>query len=352
MMRTRWTEGWTTARATVARRLFIDRQAAFWRRELRDARARVVEVIAETADTRTFVLEPHAGWRRHRAGQHTTIEVEIDGVRLRRCYSISSAPDDPRVAITVKRQRGGRVSGWLHDHLRAGDRVALAAAAGRFVLPSPRPEQLLFVSGGSGMTPIMSMLRQLASDDALDDVILVHYARRRDDVIFGDELEAMASRGLRLVFHYSDGGTLFDEARLATAVPDFAARATFLCGPLGLMERVDRMWQAAGAAERLRRERFGGVALTPAASDARVEVRLERSGRRVSADPARPLLDQLEAAGVRPPFGCRIGVCHTCQCTKRSGTVENLLTGALSTADDDEIQLCISAPRTDVELGL
>lgn len=351
-MRTRWAHGLTTARATLARRLFIDRQAAFWRQELRDTRARVVDVIAETADAKSFVLEPRAGWQGHQAGQHTTIEVEIDGVRLRRCYSISSAPDEPRVAITVKRQPGGRVSGWLHDHLRAGDRLAMAPAAGRFVLPTPRSDKLLFVSGGSGVTPIMSMLRQLAGEDALGEVILVHYARRRDDVIFGEELEEMTARGLRLVLHYSDGGALFDEARLAAAVPDFAARATFLCGPVGLMERVDRMWQAAGAAERLWRERFGGVALTPAASGARVEVRLERTGRRVSADPARPLLEQLEAAGVRPPFGCRMGICQTCRCTKRSGTVENLLTGARSSADDEEIQLCISAPRTDVELGL
>src|SRR5687768_8137938 len=120
---------------TVSRRLFLDRQAAFWldqllpTRSLREIRARVVEVIDETPDTRTFVLRPNRRWRGHRAGQHTTVEVEIDGVRHRRCYSISSAPSDPRLAITVKRVAGGRVSPWLHEHVRPGHVLRLGPAA-------------------------------------------------------------------------------------------------------------------------------------------------------------------------------------------------------------------------------
>jgi ferredoxin-NADP reductase len=121
---------------TLARRLFLDRQASFWLRQvdptwsLADIRARVVEVIDETADTRTFVLRPNRHWRGHRAGQYTTVEVEIDGVRMRRCYSISSAPSDTRLTITVKRVAGGRVSPWLHEHLRPGHVLGLRPAAG------------------------------------------------------------------------------------------------------------------------------------------------------------------------------------------------------------------------------
>src|SRR5690349_18201893 len=122
-IRTRIEAGLAAGRRTAARRLFVDRQAAFWRGELRDRRARIIDVIVETRDTKTFVLQPPASWRGHRAGQYTTIEAEVDGVRLRRCYSISSAPGDPWVAITVKRLPGGRVSGWLHERARIGDRL-------------------------------------------------------------------------------------------------------------------------------------------------------------------------------------------------------------------------------------
>src|SRR5262245_38047151 len=112
-MRNQVTAKVTARGARVARRLFLDRQAAFWRRQLWDERARVLEVVAETADARTFVLRPPPCWGGHRAGQYTLVDVEIDGVRVRRCYSISSAPGDGTVAITVKRVPGGQVSNWL-----------------------------------------------------------------------------------------------------------------------------------------------------------------------------------------------------------------------------------------------
>ncbi|MCA9675447.1 MAG: hypothetical protein KC464_10465, partial [Myxococcales bacterium] len=197
------------ATRALSRGLFLDRQAAFWIGQVdptwspREVRARVVEIIDETPDTRTFVLQPNHHWRGHRAGQHTTIEVEIDGVRVRRCYSISSAPSPARrLAITVKRVPDGRVSSWLHDELCPGDVVGLGAAAGDFVLPEPRPAGgLLLLSGGSGITPVMSMLRDLDARGAVDDVVFVHHARSRDHVIFGAELEAIAARrpGLRLL---------------------------------------------------------------------------------------------------------------------------------------------------------
>jgi ferredoxin-NADP reductase len=349
--------GWTAGASTAARRLFLERQSAFWRRELRDPRARVVAIIAETRDTKTFVLQPPAGWRRHRAGQYAMVEIEVDGVRLRRCYSLSSAPGDPHVAITVKRLPGGRVSGWLHDRARIGDALGLGPAAGHFVLPTPTPEKLLFLSGGSGITPITSMLRQLARQGDLREVVLVHCARTRDDIIFRAELEALAAThgGLRLVWCLSDdptGSGRLDEGRLAQLIPDFAARATFLCGPPGLMASVERMWQAAGAGERLRRERF--VAKPPAAraSDARVRVRLSESARDLVANTSGTLLEQLEQSGVRPPYGCRIGICHTCKRRKHAGTVLNLTTGVASSELDEDIQLCISAPLSDVELSL
>ncbi|MGB5812160.1 MAG: ferredoxin reductase, partial [Polyangiales bacterium] len=245
---------WKRAGSAMAERLFLDRQAEFWVGELdpvlslRELRATVVEVIDETRDTKTFVLRPNAAWRGHRAGQYTSVEVEIDGVRTRRCYSISSAPGEALVSITVKRVPDGRVSTWLHDTVRVGHMLRLGDAAGDFVLPAPMPAKFLLLSGGSGITPVMSMLRELGARDAIRDVVFVHHARSRADVIFGDELAGLAARhaGLRLVLCLDDdasGPRGFDETHFAKLVPDFRERSTFLCGPKPLMDRAERLWE-------------------------------------------------------------------------------------------------------------
>ncbi len=357
---------WKTSRSTVAARLFLDRQADYWMgqldpaRSLSEGRARVLDVIDETSDTKTFVLRPNARWRGHRAGQYATVDVEIDGVRARRCYSISSAPGAAHVAITVKHVPGGRVSGWMHQHVHRGDVLRLGLADGDFVLPAPAPARLLLLSGGCGITPVMSILRDLAARDAIDDVVFVHHARRRADVIFAAELDELAERhpGLRLCICLDDDASAprgFDEARFTRLVPDFAERSTFLCGPAPLMDRVERLWQSSGASAPLLRERFVAAPMltaTQPANDVSVQVRLTRSQRGVVAAGAGSLLDQLERAGERPMHGCRMGVCHTCKCTKRSGAVLNLRTGQVSREPDEEIQLCISVPQSDLELDL
>jgi ferredoxin-NADP reductase len=356
---------WQRIRGALARRLFLDRHAEFWLREVNPAwslgavRARVMDVVEETTDVKTFVLRPNARWRGHRAGQYTVVEVEIDGVRVRRCYSISSAPADPFLSITVKRLPGGRVSGWLHDHVRRGDVLRLQPAAGEFVLPEPPSAALLMLSGGSGITPVMSMVRDLASRGAVRDVVFVHCARSRTDVIFRGALDELCARhpGLRLALCLDDDPARpgrFGEAELRRLVPDFAERETFLCGPAGLMERVERLWESVGAAGRLRRERFVSAAVPSESAGEALEahVRLTRSGRSLTATGSSPLLEQLERAGERPAYGCRMGICQTCKCRKKSGVVRNIVTGAVSSEPDEDIQLCISVARSDLELVL
>jgi ferredoxin-NADP reductase len=281
-------------------------------------------------------------------------------VRLSRCYSLSSAPADPLLRITVKRAPKGRVSRWLHERVRPGDVLRLGAAAGEFVLPAVPPERLLFVTGGSGVTPAMSILRDLDARDAVGDVVLVCYARSRRDAIFGGELRELAGRRgrLRLVQMFDDQSGAFSEAQLGAAVPDFAERATWLCGPPGLMARVERMWDEAGARARLTRERFvlpSPAAPVDAAAGGGCEahlVALARSGRRRAVRDGAALLDELERAGERPKHGCRMGICKSCTSTKRAGTVRNLVTGAVSSERDEEIQLCISGALSDLELAL
>jgi ferredoxin-NADP reductase len=342
----------------------MDRHASFWLRELDpirsldEIRAEVIEIIEETADVKTFVLRPNARWQHDRAGQFTAVEVEIDGVRTRRCYTISSSPGASRPTITVKRTIGGRVSNWLHDHARPGDVLALSPASGDFVLPEPPPQKLLLVSGGSGITPVMSMLRDLDRRDAVGDVVFVHYARSSRDVIFAEELREIAARHPRLRVHIrlDDAASpgLFSEDEVRRLVPDFTERDTFLCGPPGLMERVEQLWKSHGIADRLRRERFVSAIVASANVEGgiRSQITLVRSGRRIEAESSRMLLDELERAGERPASGCRMGICRTCRCRKRSGMVENSLTGEVSSEPDEDIQLCISRPRSDVTLEL
>jgi len=341
---------------TAARRFFLDRHAAFWLRELDpvlsldEIRAEVVAVIDETADVKTFVLRPNARWRGHRAGQFTTIEVEIDGVRTRRCYSLSSNPGDPRPTITVKRTPDGLVSNWLHENVKPGDVLTLSPAAGEFVLAEPAPAKLLLFSGGSGITPVMSMLRDLDAREAVGDVVFLHYARSENDVVFGRELAEVAARRPTLRVVVRTG--LFTEQDVAVLVPDFAERETFLCGPPALMERVEGLWSKQGIRSRLRHERFVMAAPSVSTDGASARITLSRSGRAVEANAANVLLDDLERAGERPASGCRMGICMTCKCRKVRGTVQNRLTGEISSAPDEDIQLCISHPRSDVTLEL
>jgi ferredoxin-NADP reductase len=345
------------ARRTAARRFFVDRQTGLWRSELAwlglrsREHARITASIDETPDTRTLVLEPPRGWVPHRPGQWTRVEIELAGVRTSRCYSLSSAPHDPELRITVKRVPNGRVSGRLHA-LRVGDALRISPAEGQFVLPT-HSARLLLLSGGSGITPMRAMWRALLESDAVD-VVIVHHARTRADVIFAAELDALAKRrGFRVVVRLDDEHARpgFDEAALRTAVPDLEEREVFVCGPPAMMQRVEAM-----GLPRLHVERFVG-APRPAADPDATEVlvtlggRASPSGRTLPARTDGTLLDQLEAAGERPASGCRMGLCRTCSCLKRSGTVRHAISGAISDAPDEIIQLCVSVPCTDVELG-
>lgn len=316
-------------------------------------KARVQDVISETADVKTFVLRANRRWPQFTAGQHVGIVVEIDGVRCERRYSISSAPAGGRtLAVTVKRQPGGRVSTWLHDRIAAGDVLELAAPAGDFVLPNPPPPSILMLSAGSGITPLMSMVRTLAAEPVATSVRFVHVTRDRDAAIFGSELRALAASSPWLDVHVHDSTKdgRFDGAAVARYAPDWAERTTFLCGPAGFMAARRAEWTAAGVEARLQTESFGAGTL--AADDTAAEVRCATSERVFTTDGTTSLLVAAERAGLRPRSGCRMGICHTCSCVLRSGAVENLRTGEIVREPGARVQLCIGRARGDVTLDL
>ncbi len=352
-----------TARA-LTRRVAQSRQVDFWMRELSPAwslttvRARVVDVFAETHDVSTFVLAPNALWPGHRAGQFVHVEVDVDGVKMHRCYSLSSAPGDPRLTITVKRVPGGRVSSWLHDHVRCGDVLGLSMPSGEFV--APEADRLLLLSGGSGVTPVMSILRDLARRRGLDDVVFLHAARSERDIAFEAELSALAAanEGLRLAFfrdNENPASGRLDAAKLRALVPDFEERLTMLCGPAPMMDSLSSLWVDSDLSHRLKTERFAparSLEILPDSVHTPVRLTLVRSGRVVTTNLAGSLLEQLESEGERPESGCRMGICNTCACRKQTGIVENMVTGEISTEPNETIRLCVSRAKTNVELAL
>jgi ferredoxin-NADP reductase len=296
---------------------------------------------------------------------------------MRRCYSISSgasAPGLQRIAITIKRVPGGRVSTWFHERVEAGDVIDIGAPAGEFVVDETPdemvmdvPRRLLFVAGGSGITPVMAILRDLERNNRLHDVVVIHAARTDEDAIFGRELAGMAGVrqiahrddhrdeiARRLIAHRDAHDGFLDAASLARHVPDLATREVYVCGPPPLIDLVTAVATAAGAP--VHHERFVAPSPrspAPAINDntaAPVAIRLR--GRSLAVAGTAPLLAELERAGERPAHGCRIGICNTCRCRKVSGTVEDLRTGAVSSAPDEDIRLCVSRARSDLELAL
>lgn len=309
-----------------------------------DLRGRVVDVRPEAGDAVTVVLRPGAGWRGHVPGQYVRVGLDVDGVRRWRSYSLTSTPsaEDGHISITAKRVPDGIVSAHLAQQLRPGDLVHLDQACGDFVLPEHAPGKVLFITGGSGVTPVMGMLR--SGKDRLRDVVLVHSERSAAGVIFGAELRALAAGGrLRLVEQHTDESGRLDVGRLSELVPDLAERETWACGPSGLLDAVEEHWSTAGLADRLHTERFRTELAEPGEGGT---VRFTGTDTVVEADGGTSVLDAGEAAGVLMPSGCRMGICFSCVLPMREGAVRDLRTGEVTTAapgDGVLVQTCISA---------
>ncbi|WP_193046022.1 ferredoxin reductase [Mycolicibacterium baixiangningiae] len=315
---------------------------------LGEARAKVVAVRRQTSRSVTLTLEPNHVFTGFRAGQRINLTVEVDGRRRTRCYSPTSAEGADLIELTVGRHDGGLVSTYLCDHARPGMVVGLDSVGGDFTLPADRPRRILFVSGGSGVTPVLSMLRTLQADGADLDVGFIHYARSAAEACYREELAAMPD--VRVLHGYTrdTAGTdlhgRFCAEHLAAALPDADAdTAVFVCGPPALVDAV-RAVRPDVRAESFVPPTFSGISSGGQVSfaDSGVEV----------TDDGRPLLEQAEAAGLTPESGCRMGICHSCTRRKTSGVVKNLITGAVSGVDSEDVQICVSAPVGDVEIAL
>lgn len=325
-----------------------------WERPL----AKVLARRVEARDTVTLVLRPNRHVGGFAPGQHVSVTVSVNGVRLTRSYSPSWL-GRRRMAITVKKMPGGKVSEWLTECCDEGDVLEIGPAFGDMTQPSLERPWLL-VAAGSGITPMMSLLRAAATlERPLPPITLLYWARTRADLCFGRELDQLAARlpsltVQRLLTRESvllpeERSGRPDETLLRALVPDLAAQQAYVCGPAGFVATVRTLLE--GAVATCQAEAFSLPDVSVVEGQP-VQVTLARSGRVLSVPAGAPLLAALEARGERPAHGCRMGICNTCVCGKLAGTTGDLLGGGLSQEPMGAMKLCVSTARTDTTLDL
>lgn len=334
-----------------------------------------VAVRDETHDTSSFVFAaPEPRRFDFLPGQFMTFAFQIDGHEVPRCYTIASAPTRPdRIAITVKRQPGGTVSPWLHATMRPGTKVAVAGPMGAFCAPPEAPGKRLLLSGGSGVTPLMSMARAAYDLGAAADMVFVHAARSPADILFRAELAAMARHwpSLRTAFvcETDSPGEAWPGHRgrlslpmLRLMAPDLLEREVFCCGPAPFMAAVRAMLTAAGFDPgRYREESFNFAELPEPVREDVIEAEAEvlpagfsvqftRSGRTILCPPTSTVLDAARAAGLRLPSSCTKGMCGTCKSCMVSGRVDMQHAGGIRQREIDAgmVLLCCSRPLADL----
>ena len=329
-----------------------------------EARARIVAVRHTTPRSVTLTLEPNRAFSGFRAGQHINLSVEIDGRRRTRPYSPASAETDRYIELTVGRHDGGLVSNFLFERARAGMVVGLDSVGGDFTLPGSPVDQILFISGGSGITPVMSMLRTLRVQRYAGEIVFIHYARSAEEACYRAELAdiagvlpnvtvlqsySAASAGSDLKGRFAAEHLAAAGFRRTSSLPAGRttpkSQAVYVCGPPSLTEAVRQHCPNAIT------ESFVPPVFDLAAESSGGRVTFANSGVEVTDD-GRPLLDQAEAAGLTPESGCRMGICFSCTRRKTGGAVRNVITGAVSSAEEEDVQICVSAPVGDVALSL
>ena len=322
-----------------------------------ELRGRIERIEKETEEARTILIKPGWAWPGHKPGQYLRIGVVVDGVHHWRAYSLTSDPDreDGYISITPKLVKEGKVSPFFVEKAKAGGIVRLGGVEGTFVLPDQLPEKLLFITAGSGITPVMSMLRSIARRDAMNDVVHLHSARSEDDAIFGDQLRELDERheGYRLHLQLTGEHGRLTPDHFEELCPDWDEREAFICGPAEMLDAMEEHWERDGDCDRLHMERF-----QPIIGEGDAEhgeggtIRFTDSDLEAESDGSQPILVAGEEAGATLPFGCRMGICHTCVGKLCSGKIRDLRTGEVSGSEGEMIRTCVNAPEGPVEIAL
>ena len=323
----------------------------------RELRGRVERIESETPEAATVLIKPGYRWGGHEPGQYLRIGLDIKGVRHWRAYSLTSDPARPGglISITVKGVDPGRVSPYLVRRGRPGTIVSLGGVEGEFRLPDPLPEKLLFISAGSGITPIMSMLRHLDQSGQLGDAVLLHSARREDEVIFGAELRSLGEHHERFELHeqHTAQHGRMGPSDLDRLCPDWRERQMFISGPTEMLDAFTEHYQRHDLVDRVHMERFQPkLGLGDGEEGEGGKIKFLKSDCEAESDGTVPILVAGEQAGLELPYGCREGICHTCVGELRTGLVRDLRNGKVHGQEGEVIRTCIHAPEGPIELEL
>ena len=322
-----------------------------------ELRGRIERVQRETDDAVTVYIKPGWEWPSHEPGQYVRIGFVVDGVHHWRAYSLTSDPGRPDglISITPKLVEEGTVTPWLVREAQPGTIVRLSDVEGTFRLPEALPDRLLFISAGSGITPIMSMLRDLDRRGALGDVVHLHSARTREDVIFGAQLRDMAARhpGFRLHEQLTGVHGRIRPEQLEDLCADWREREAFLSGPADMLDAMTEHWERAGDRDRLHLERFQPII---GQGDGELgdggTISFLTSAIEAQSDGTQPILVAGEEAGATLPYGCRMGICHTCVGKLCTGKIRDLRTGKVSGSAGEIVRTCVNAPEGPIEIAL
>ncbi|MBV2186580.1 MAG: hybrid-cluster NAD(P)-dependent oxidoreductase [Rhizobium sp.] len=340
----------------------------------REHRLECVAVTPEAPDVMTFTFRPDrpGHWFRYQPGQFVTLEIPVGPEPVMRTYTLSSSPSRPyTVAVTVKAQKDSIGTRWMFDNLKPGMQMKAIGPLGDFSYARHPGSKYLFVSAGSGITPMVSMTRDLADRQPDSDIAFLHCARSPDDIIFRWELEAksreMPKFTLGFIIEQLTHGQLWsglkgriDKAKIALLAPDFLDRTVFCCGPEPFMATVREALASAGFdMANYHEETFQPAKPQPpvVAADHEGEVEATRvvfamSGKDGLCEPGHTVLQAARAAGVRIGAACESGLCGTCKVMKLSGEVEMDHNGGILDDEIDEgyILACCSRPKGDIEI--
>lgn len=324
--------------------------------------AKVIGKTQETPSACTLVLQAGPAFCGFTPGQYVMVGIVINGVRHRRAYSPRSIEGSvDRFAITVQRQANGAVSNHIHDKVQVGDVIDIEAASGAFVLPSTMPAQVVMIAGGSGITPIQSMLEHLHRTRAKTQVTLLYFARSEADRIFATALKRLAADWSQLKYvpivseafagENSQPQQELTSSLLDEQVPNWRSLNSYCCGPAPLMDAARNIWHGAGLTSQLKLEAFA-PSLPTGDANAIHQVKISRAHDVLSFDAAgnQTLLVSGEKAGHAIKHGCRQGICHECTCRLNSGSIKDLSTGEQINGNGQVVRLCVTTALSDLDM--
>jgi len=352
-------------RVLAARGWLREADVDFWLMRLHPALrlnrvlARVIRRQWVAQDMLELSLQANGNWSNAAPGQHLQLFVERDGVRLSRTYSLTSVQPGGRLQVAIKHQAGGRVSPYLLEHVAVDDLLELGPVQGDMSWPAASASVLL-LAAGSGITPLLGLLRQALVRGFSAPITLLHYVREQGQCAFVEELQALQGQYANLQVQWSLTAVQDEAAMLSgrfnaahlQALHAVSPGHVLACGPAGFVSQVQQWWQGAQLPGALQVEAFSPPALRTDEGARAVQLGFARSHQRMPADNQRSLLEWAEAQGLQPAHGCRQGICASCTCTLLSGTVRDMRSGVLFSEPGQPIRLCVSAAHSDVEIDL